>query len=139
MKLKGRRLYNIFATAVLLIGLAGLLTVGQIERTRQNEIRSTNRLLASYLMDYYANIFEMKIALLQFAMSGMRERGSDPGALKAVTEMYTNTVEAYDAVRKDYEKFMKENEPLRSLIPPFEKVYPELEEGAHLEMNSIPE
>ena len=137
MQMRGRRMYAILSIGILLIGTALFLRYANVEREQISYDRAVNRMLATAVYEYYSRIFEQKLALIEFAIKGIEKRGAEPGTLEALKKVRNDILKAQVLLSEDYYKFMEENAPLRSFLPPFREIYPEREEGAHLEMDKI--
>jgi hypothetical protein len=94
----------------------------ETEVKRINKDRCINGVLAT---EAYAEIvadYNFKIQTLEFAITGLKKQDPiDEATIKTLELMLFETYAARAFLENDYRQYMKENEPLRSWIPPFRK------------------
>ena len=129
-------MHAILSIGILLIGIALFLRFANIERERISYDRAANRMLATVVYNYYSSLFKQKLEILGFAIQGLERDGYDEESLKALKQAREDVLKAVELLTADYHNFMMENQPLRSLFPPWDYIYPE-REGAYLEMDPI--
>ena len=103
-------------TMVFAIGVVSM----EAEVQRINEDRCLN---GRFAIEAYAEIaanYDLNIRTYKFALKGLKAKGLK-GEIKAIEQLLFDTYTARAFLEKDYRQYMKANEPLRSLTPPFRK------------------
>ena len=124
MKFKERNLY----IAVIVGLLVGVFSIGYYEGAKEvqriNKDRMINRIFATQTYFQTEANHRLKMQTLIFAIMGMESRGENVTALK---EYRDQSVFDFQKLEADYEFFMEQNKPIRSLFPPFLKRFQELQ------------
>lgn len=124
MKFKERNLY----VAVIAMLLAGVLSIGYYEAGKEvqriNKDRTINRVFATQTYFQVEVNHRLKMRTFMFAIKGIEGRGEDATAIRKV---YDQAFVDFQKLEADYEFFMEQNKPIRSLFPPFLKKFPELQ------------
>ena len=107
--------------------LAGVFSIGYYEAGKEvqriNKDRTTNRIFATQTYFQTEANHRVKMRTLMFAIMGIEGRGEDATALK---EYRDQSAFDFQKLEADYNFFMEQNKPIRSLFPPFLKKLPEL-------------
>ena len=103
-------------TMVFAIGIVSM----EAEVQRINEDRCLNGKLATEAYAEIAANYDLNIRTYKFALKGLKAKGLK-GEIKAIEQLLFDTYAARAFLEQDYRKYMKDNEPLRSWIPPFRK------------------
>jgi hypothetical protein len=124
MKFKERNLY----VAVIAMLLVGVFSIGYYEAGKEvqriNKDRTTNRVFATQTYFQAEVNNRLKMRTLMFVIMGIEGRSEDATAIRKV---YDQAFVDFQKLEMDYELYMDQNMPIRSLFPPFMKEFPELQ------------
>lgn len=111
---------------IALMLVISVLAIGVVshekEIRRLNKDRCLNGALATEAYVEIVANYELRIRTLEFAIKGLKKQEPvDEATIRTLELILFETYEARAFLEQDYRGYMKENEPLRSWIPPFKK------------------
>ena len=112
------------ALITLAIVIGGAVATITAERYIQaaNEDRCLNRKFATEAYVEIVENYELSIRTYEFAIEGLKEHNPDDHAtIDRIEQLLFDIYAARAFLEKDYRQYMKDNEPIRSVIPPFRK------------------
>ena len=115
---------------ILFLILASLVVIADHEKSIQviNDDRCLNIKIATEAYEEFAANYDLNIRTYEFALKGLKAKGAEEGTIKAIELLLHDTRLARDFLENEYQQYVKDNEPLRSWIPPFKKECPAWEE-----------
>ena len=124
MKFKESHLYAA-VIAILLIAVLGVVYHAAGKSIQEiNRDRMINRIFATQTFFKMDSDHRVKMQTLTFAIKGMESRGENTTAIKKWRDQ---SIIDFQKLEADYNFFMEQNKPIRSIFPPFLKEFPELQ------------
>ena len=124
MKFRESTLYAV-VIAVLLIGMLSVVYHAAGKSIQEmNHDRMVNRIFATQTFFKMDSDHRVKMQTLMFAIKGIEGRGENATAIKKYRDQ---SITDFQKLEADYNFFMEQNKPIRSIFPPFLKEFPELQ------------